>query len=92
MESSWVEKFTYFVDSDDCPNFIKADVKQQPESLSQNNDSSDEHMDQPEWMEALRPNPNFDHPHRIISFDDGCPDHDWSETSHQYPTDLGKEW
>ena len=37
---------------------IKADVKQakekqQPESLSQNNDSSDEHMDQPEWMEAL---------------------------------------
>ena len=49
-------------------------------------------MDQPEWMEALRPNPNFDHPHRNISFDDGGPDHDWSETSHQYHTDLGKEW
>ena len=88
-ELSWVEKFTYFVESDDCLNFIKADVKeakkkQQPESLSQNN--------QPEWMEALRPNPNFDHPHTNISFDDGGPDHDWSETSHQYPNDLGKEW
>ena len=54
-ELSWVEKFTYFVESDECPNFIKADVKQarekqQPESLSQNIFSSDDHMDQPEWM------------------------------------------
>ena len=78
-----LKNFTYFVESDVCPNFIKWDVKQakekqQHESLSQNNDFSDEHMDQPEWMEALRPNPNFDHPHRNISFDDEIPDHDWS--------------
>ena len=93
-----MEKFTYFLESDTCPNFIKADVKQAKEKkipeedFSQNNNSPDDDMVQPEWMETIRPNPNFDDPQKDVSFDDGGPDHDWCEISNQYPEDFGKDW
>lgn len=43
-------------------------------------------------MEAIRPNSNFDDVVQDFNFDDGGPEHDWAETSIQYPEDLGEEW
>lgn len=49
-------------------------------------------LQQSEWMEAIRPNSNFDDVVQDFNFDDGGPEHDWAETSIQYPEDLGEEW
>lgn len=43
-------------------------------------------------MEAIRPNSNFDDVVQDFNFDDGGPEHDWAETSIQYPEDIGEEW
>lgn len=66
-------------------------VLQQSDDLSQEHEVLNSDVPQPEWMEALRPNPNYDNSSLNFTFDDGGPDHDWSETSHIYPVDLGKD-
>ena len=53
------------------------------------------HLDesgQPEWMDLVRPVVTFDDIKKEISFDDGGPDYDWSQTSNMYPKDLGTSW
>jgi type I restriction-modification system DNA methylase subunit len=35
---------------------------------------------------------NFDDVLQDFNFDDGGPDHDWSQTFLLYPDDFGKEW
>lgn len=90
--------FLSFLESDNCPNFVKADIERakekekEPDDLSQEHEVLNSDVPQPEWMEALRPNPNYDNSSLNFTFDDGSPDHDWSDTSHIHPDDLGKDW
>lgn len=96
--TSWTEFFLSFLESDNCPNFVKADIERakekekEPDNLSQEHEVLNSDVPQPEWMEALRPNPNYDNSSLNFTFDDGNPDHDWSDTSHIHPDDLGKDW
>uniref|UniRef100_A0A8W8MJ19 Uncharacterized protein n=1 Tax=Magallana gigas TaxID=29159 RepID=A0A8W8MJ19_MAGGI len=66
--------------------------EKEPDDLSQEHEVLNSDVPQPEWMEALRPNPNYDNSSLNFTFDDGSPDHDWSDTSHIHPDDLGKDW
>lgn len=96
--TSWTEIFLSFLESDYCPNFVKSDIERakekgkEPDDLSQEHEVLNSDVPQPKWMEALRPNPNYDNSSLNFTFDDGGPDHDQSETSHIYPDDLGKDW
>jgi tRNA A37 threonylcarbamoyladenosine biosynthesis protein TsaE len=82
-----------FLLSEDCPNFIKADVerarKHQHIENEDEEDVLDESIDQPEWMEAIRPNAEYDHIYSDFKYDDGGPEYDWSKQSHDYPEDMG---
>lgn len=98
-DTSWTEKFIEFLDLDTCPNFVKADIERAKfkqcenfENSSQENPPENNCIDQPEWIEAIRPNSNFDDVVQDFNFDDGGPEHDWAETSIQYPEDLGEDW
>ena len=62
---TWVDKMKLFLDSDQCPNFVKADVEKSKRHMSddiqdQDDDSyvSPEFGEGPEWMDLLQPNPN----------------------------------
>ena len=94
--TTWIEKMTEFFTSEDCPNFVKADVErakkhkaheEQNDELN-SDDNQESSNEKPEWMEVIQPNPSFDFC-TDFNFDDGGPDHDWSETSHEYPQNMG---
>lgn len=96
--SSWIQKFTYFLDQDICPNFIKADVQRakskhcySPESAEDMPVPNDD-IAQPGWMDVIRPIPNFKYIPDDFNFNDGGPDHDWSKMSNMYPDNFSEEW
>jgi signal recognition particle subunit SEC65 len=96
--TSWIDKMTSFLESDDCPNFVKADVErakqkideryheEEPEPQEQDTDET------PEWMDIVRPNPNFDNISTDFIYDDGGDNYDWAKTGFQYPADMGNSW
>ena len=48
---------------------------------------------QPDWMELIKPNPNYEKIDECnFKYDDGGPEYDWGLTSHHYPSDLGINW
>ncbi len=98
-ESSWSDAFHMFITTDTCPTFVKADVErakrhesaEAPNSEDDLQTSDDEGEIQPPWMELLQPDQNFE-PESDLQFDDGGPDHDWSQHSRNYPDGFGLEW
>jgi hypothetical protein len=64
------------------------------DELSNNEDENDQfnssvfdNSNQPEWMELVHPNKQFEEIDSDFSFDNGGPDFDWSKTSYEYPND-----
>ena len=67
-----------FLDSEQCPNFVKADVEKSKRHMSdaiqdQDDDSHVSHEcgEGPEWMDLLQPNPNYEKVDTDFSFDNG---------------------
>ncbi|MEW8548276.1 MAG: hypothetical protein AB2693_32630, partial [Candidatus Thiodiazotropha sp.] len=91
---------TNFLNSEQCPNFVKADVEKakrhRPENEAVESDpeeaSDNDDTEQPEWMDLLQPNPDYVEPASDFVFDDGGPEYDWSQTSYEYPSDYGIKW
>ena len=92
---SWTQIMTGFLDSEHCPNFIRADVVKakhkspEPDSDSDSELSNDDEVQQPDWMGVLQPNPDYGDTISDFMFDNGGPHHDWSGTTHNYPPGLG---
>ena len=99
-DMTWTSKFESFLNTAVCPNFVKADIErakgprphiEESESLSENENI--DRQDEPDWMDLIRPAPNFDDqvPSDFI-YDDGGEDYDWSKSNFVYPSDYGKKW
>ena len=99
-DNTWADIMTTFLNSEHCPNFVKADVekakRQRPEEDVAESDpveaNNDDGIEQPEWMDLLQPNPDYVEPASDFVFDDGGPDYDWSQTTNIYPSDYGIKW
>ncbi|XP_053405155.1 uncharacterized protein LOC123560749 [Mercenaria mercenaria] len=94
---TWCQKMSQFLCSDKCPNFVKADVerakrKQCPINDNESDDELSICSQQPDWMEAIRPNFEFESPVTDFNYDDGGDSFYWSKTKCQYPDDLGNSW
>ena len=78
--------------SDICPNFAKAEVERSNHYMNNeeedDNTSEIEDEDQPDWMEAIRPNAIFSEAFEEFKFDDGGPDYDWTLPCKDYPEDT----
>ena len=74
-EMSWTIKMENFLQSDICPNFVKAAIERSKHNM--NNEEEDDNTSeiedevQPDWMEAIRPNANFSETLQEFKFDDG---------------------
>jgi len=98
--TTWVEKMITFLKTEHCPNFIKADIEKAKlnydlyfvQEEDNSSDNSSENCDQPDWMQLIKPNPNYEEITSDFVFDNGGPDYDWSKTSNNYPSDLGVKW
>ncbi|XP_061185108.1 uncharacterized protein LOC133193154 [Saccostrea echinata] len=96
--STWLQLFTNFLPSEFCPNFVRADVERArrheepevsnsvPEEDTENSHSSSQ---QPEWMDLLAPNPDFDYENPDFIYNDGGPDYDWTRETIPNPDDKG---
>lgn len=91
-----MQVFTYFLTEESCPNFVLADVeraRRHEESTycsdeEENIDSAP--TEQPEWMDFLAPNPDFDYNNSPdFVYDDGEHDYDQSSETSPYPEDKG---
>ena len=81
-EQTWVDIMLAFLESDQCPNFVKADVKRAKTRQSNADYEKDTESDilaqydsqQPEWMDLLQPVADFDDVTSDFTYDDGGPD------------------
>ena len=91
-EMSWTIKMENFLQSDICPNFVKAAIERSKHNMNNeeevDNTSEIEDEVQPDWMEAIRPNANFSETLEEFKFDDEGPDYDWTLPSKDYPEDT----
>ncbi|XP_053391813.1 uncharacterized protein LOC128554571, partial [Mercenaria mercenaria] len=95
--TTWCEKMTHFLASNECPNFVKADIERvkQKNSLGEIDEDQDDYIfssQQPDWMDIVKPNADFECPDSDFEFDDGGDSYNWSAESLQYPSDKGKAW
>ena len=102
QNEQWSAKFLQFLASDDCPSFIKAEMERarkaanrkcdendENEGIGHQNESADEDMadvEQPEWIDLLKPQAHFDEGVIEFEYDDGGPDYDWGSSAEHYPT------
>ena len=90
----------YFLISDNCPNLLKADVEKAKQNFNLDslydpvgNQFENEMSQQPDWMELIKPNPNYEEiDESNFKYDDGGPEYDWGVTSQHYPSYLGINW
>lgn len=89
--ASWVQTFISFLDSENCPNFLKAEVERAKDIEKFDDNEAEEEInstcnsvDESEWMNIIRPCANFEN-NADFEFDDGGPSHDWTATSYEYP-------
>lgn len=76
-----------FLQSKECPNFIKEEVeraKQHHTDKNMNDDDEDDpndlgEIDESEWMESVRPNAQYENCPSDFQYDDGGPDFDWTK-------------
>ena len=96
---SWISMNSFLI-SDNCPNFLKANVEKAKQNFNVDNlddpvenQFENEMPQQPDWMELIKPNPNYEEiDESNFKYDDGGPEYDWGLTSHHYPSDLGINW
>jgi hypothetical protein len=82
--TTWTDKMNNFLVSEDCPNFVKAEVERAKTHHNQNEKNCElptENLheasnEQPEWMELIRPNITFDDICKDFEYDDGGPEYD----------------
>ena len=99
-DRSCVQQFSSFLETENCPNFVKAEIdrvkKHNDKSVNEEAENQEaaylDESGEPEWMDLVRPVVTFDDIQKEIPFDDGGPDYDWSQTSYEYPEDLGANW
>jgi hypothetical protein len=97
---SWIDRMNSFLISDNCSNLLKADVEKAKQNFNVDNldhpvenQFDNEMHQQPDWMELIKPNPNYEEIDEFnFKYDDGGPEYDWGLTSHHYPSDLGINW
>ena len=96
--TSWVSKMQEFLQSNNCPNFVKADVERARKHIGIDEDESDDDQledneleDQPEWMDLVKPNPHYIDG-SDFKYDDGGTEYDWSKASHDYPKNIDVKW
>ena len=99
-DETWNDRMLQFLETDACPNFLKADVQRairkangndlEEESLDSDSDECD--IERPDWMELIAPAEMYDDIVDEFQYDDGGPEYDWSSTTLQYPDDLGLKW
>ena len=90
---SWLTTFQDFLETNICPNFVKASVekakaKSQPLHDDDNDDQQlheDSSDDQPEWLDLLQPNILYDDFTTDFAYSDGGSQFDWSGIR-PYPT------
>ena len=74
---AWTDAFLLFMESPDCPTFIKAEiVKKRHDKSNKDNDGdsiTDDETNQPDWMRAVRPNSEYIGDADVLEFDDGGP-------------------
>ncbi len=82
--------FSRFLESNDCPTFIKADVSRAKDKSSSveeedDDDNIDETITQPDWIQCVQPNNVFDDKTDDFVYDDGSDKWDWTKGHHEYP-------
>ena len=96
----WTEKFTSFLETDDCPNFVKADVERARASSHHREDEEDVSEDEPsqedpDWMQCMQPQQDYNHPDEF-QYDDGGEHHNWSvsesDIHYPMPPTEAKDW
>ena len=86
-----------FLNSQECPNFVKAEVERAKQKAVSTTDDSqiDSDMEvgetdthdtsQPEWIDLIQPNSIYAGVNHDFEFNDGGPDYNWSSTLYDYP-------
>lgn len=89
----WTSTMEDFLQSKECPNFIRAEIertKQHHTDKNMNDDANEDDpynlvvIDEPEWMESIRPNAQYENRPSNFQYDDGGPDVDWTNRSYDY--------
>lgn len=96
---TWMQVFTNFLTVESCPNFVLADVERARRHEESKYCSDEEEVidsspiEQPEWMDLLAPNPDFDYINcPDFVYDDGGHDYNWSSENIPYPEDKGTKF
>ncbi|XP_053372848.1 uncharacterized protein LOC128546392 [Mercenaria mercenaria] len=102
-DKTWTEIMHAFLNTEACPNFLKADVerakKKYFENVCYNNDddtdsnssTTNDDIDSPDWVELICPNQITDF-QSDFKYDDGGPDYDWSAKLYAYPIQKCQDW
>ena len=98
-EITWTEKFELFLESDVCPNFIKAQVERAKfhaknhlnDDIQDDEDELNEASQQPEWTELLKTNGKINDSNAFV-YDDGGPDYDWTATDFSFSLASAKNF
>ena len=93
---TWVSKMHEFLNSPRCPNFLKAEIerahKHLDEKIFEQENSECQSSQQLDWMQTIQPNKIYQDTSDDFKYDTGGADYDWSQTSYNYPDDLGTGW
>lgn len=94
---SWIDRFQTFLISNNCPVFVKAQVRKaqqladhQPEERYEDGGDEDdacEAEEQPDWVDVYAGhNQRYEGVENDFQYDDGGDQYDWSSTSIEVPT------
>ena len=100
---SWIERFTDFISSNECPAFVKAQVakaqryaeqSQEPVFVEDEDDDAVEAEQQPDWVDVYAAqNQRYEGVEKDLDYDDGGEDYDWNSTCIVLPGDKDpKKW
>lgn len=98
---SWTKLMERFLSSGKCPSFVKADTERGKRRYSpdewvqsdeENNGSQNQSREQPEWVEIVAPNPDYNDNAPDFQFDDGGPDYDWTTETLAHPEKKGTDF
>ena len=77
---------------------VKADVKRakarkdNKEIIEEDSEVEEDLVEQPKWMELVKPNEIYDDFSDEFQYDDGGPECDWSSSTQLCPDNLGIKW
>ena len=79
---------------DVCPIFVKAYVKRDKawkdniEIIEEDSEVEEDLVEQPEWMELVKPNEIYDDFSDEFQYDDGGTEYDWSSSTQLFPDNF----